>query len=408
MVYWTAKAAQDTPEVDEIVIATDSEDIKQAVINFKFSKLKVYERSSENAGDASSTESVMLEYLDNYNAEISNTFILIQATSPFLLPSDLSKGIQQLKNSKSDSLLSCANVKRFFWSKNGQPLNYDYNNRPRRQDFDGTLIENGAFYINSISNMITDIATWNGTGVDQKLNQYEVFKNILSEEIANFSCHGGFAKTLSKYYQEIRTEMDKYSSTANHIVFSGHSAGGGLATLCYYVYQNDRNTKDKINVEYTVTYGSPRCVINDTNNINKFNKTCPNMLRVFNINDIVSYLPFNKGNFMFKNIANGFVHVGKPFPLDSNVDDNSLNALVLLILKGQKDKYKQLIKNFTLDEIRENEVIKFITSDKYLSVLSGCVFQCYSKVGVKERVPDEMITLYTQELFKRRKNIRLF
>ena len=41
LVYWTSKAAQDTPEVDEVIIATDSEDIKKAVIRFKFDKLKV-------------------------------------------------------------------------------------------------------------------------------------------------------------------------------------------------------------------------------------------------------------------------------------------------------------------------------------------------------------------------------
>ena len=154
LVYWTAKAAQDAPEVGEIIIATDSEEIKQAVLGFNFSKLKVYERLSENAADASSTESVMLEYIKNTQLEANNVFVLIQATSPFLLASDLSKGIQQLKHSKRDSLLSCANVKRFFWSDKGQPLNYDFNNRPRRQDFSGTLIENGAFYINTVSNIL--------------------------------------------------------------------------------------------------------------------------------------------------------------------------------------------------------------------------------------------------------------
>jgi YrbI family 3-deoxy-D-manno-octulosonate 8-phosphate phosphatase len=150
LVYWTAKAAQDAPEIDEVIIATDSEDIKRVVMSFNFNKLKIYERSAENAIDTSSTESVMLEYLHNTQLEASDVFILIQATSPFLLASDVSKGLQQLKNSNSNSLLSCATVKRFFWSDSGQPLNYDFKNRPRRQDFDGTLIENGAFYINTV------------------------------------------------------------------------------------------------------------------------------------------------------------------------------------------------------------------------------------------------------------------
>ena len=30
---------------------------------------------------------------------------------------------------------------------NFKPLNYDPSNRPRRQDFDGCTVENGAFYI---------------------------------------------------------------------------------------------------------------------------------------------------------------------------------------------------------------------------------------------------------------------
>ena len=30
-------------------------------------------------------------------------------------------------------------------------MNYDYNERPRRQDFPGMLMENGAFYISTIA-----------------------------------------------------------------------------------------------------------------------------------------------------------------------------------------------------------------------------------------------------------------
>ena len=38
----------------------------------------------------------------------------------------------------------------------GEPINYDYKHRPRRQDFKGTLVENGAFYINRIGGIIQD------------------------------------------------------------------------------------------------------------------------------------------------------------------------------------------------------------------------------------------------------------
>lgn len=32
-------------------------------------------------------------------------------------------------------------------------MNYDYMNRPRRQNFNGMLMENGAFYINTVGNV---------------------------------------------------------------------------------------------------------------------------------------------------------------------------------------------------------------------------------------------------------------
>jgi N-acylneuraminate cytidylyltransferase len=37
-------------------------------------------------------------------------------------------------------------LNRFSWNANGSPQNYDVLNRPRRQDFEGLLIENGAVY----------------------------------------------------------------------------------------------------------------------------------------------------------------------------------------------------------------------------------------------------------------------
>ena len=33
-------------------------------------------------------------------------------------------------------------------------MNYDYRHRPRRQEFEGLLMENGAFYINTVANIL--------------------------------------------------------------------------------------------------------------------------------------------------------------------------------------------------------------------------------------------------------------
>ena len=53
----------------------------------------------------------------------------------------------------TDSVLSVVKQKRFIWQKDDSgfsyPVNYDYLNRPRRQEFEGYYVENGAFYITS-------------------------------------------------------------------------------------------------------------------------------------------------------------------------------------------------------------------------------------------------------------------
>ena len=45
LVYWTAYAAQNAKCIDKIIIATDSEDIKNTVLGFNFNKLEVYDRN---------------------------------------------------------------------------------------------------------------------------------------------------------------------------------------------------------------------------------------------------------------------------------------------------------------------------------------------------------------------------
>jgi N-acylneuraminate cytidylyltransferase len=73
--------------------------------------------------------------------------VTIQATSPLLSAEDLGTALERFEREQLDSLLSAVRTKRFFWHNDATPINYDPLHRPRRQDFPGTLMENGAFYI---------------------------------------------------------------------------------------------------------------------------------------------------------------------------------------------------------------------------------------------------------------------
>lgn len=156
LVYWNLEALQNSSNIDKIFVATDCDEIKSVVNGFEFSKVEVYDRDPQNANDTASTESVMLEFINKQNFNDNDLFFLVQATSPLTQTKDFDEALKTLKNQKADSLLTCVRTKRFYWNEDGTPYNYDYRSRPRRQDFDGMLMENGAFYINTIANIKKD------------------------------------------------------------------------------------------------------------------------------------------------------------------------------------------------------------------------------------------------------------
>ena len=148
LVYWTVRAACDCKYIDTVYVATDSEAIKNVVESFGFSKVKVIGRSEESSSDTASTESAMLEFADSYKFE---NIVLVQATSPLLTGEDLDRGFEVFFQPETDSVLSAVKQKRFQWSikadGNATATNYDVFARPRRQDYEGYFVENGAFYI---------------------------------------------------------------------------------------------------------------------------------------------------------------------------------------------------------------------------------------------------------------------
>ena len=161
LLFWCMDAACRCKYIEKVYVCTESEEIKQTVERIidtdeLYKKVEVIGRSEESASDTASTEQVMLEFAKTH---IFDSITLIQATSPLLQTSELNKGFELFNSPDTDSVISVVHQYRFNWQYcdggNVRAINYDIYNRPRRQDFEGYLVENGAFYITSRERLIS-------------------------------------------------------------------------------------------------------------------------------------------------------------------------------------------------------------------------------------------------------------
>ncbi|MFI3287089.1 MAG: acylneuraminate cytidylyltransferase [Rikenellaceae bacterium] len=169
LVCWNIEALERCSAIDSIIVATDSPEIERVVAAESYSKVTLYRRSAENASDGASTESVMLEYISYAGLPSDTTFVLAQATSPLTQTIHFDEAMAMYNTGIYDSLLTCVRNFRFYWREDGTSKNYDYMNRPRRQDFSGELMENGAFYINSVGRILES-----GNRLSGKIGIYEM------------------------------------------------------------------------------------------------------------------------------------------------------------------------------------------------------------------------------------------
>lgn len=233
LVCWNIEALEDCKVVDEIVVATDSPEIASVVASRNYRKTKIFWRSPDNAVDTASTESVMIEYLNKVDLPGNSIFMLVQATSPMTQTEHFNEALSLFISGPYDSMLSCVKNYRFFWTQDGKSKNYDYKNRPRRQDFAGEFMENGAFYISTVENIkkyqnrlsgkigIFEMPGYTATEIDEpedwiileNLMKRHILRNNSSQRIKLFlSDIDGTLTDGGMYYSENGDELKKFNT----------------------------------------------------------------------------------------------------------------------------------------------------------------------------------------------------
>ena len=141
--------------VSKTWVSTDDDEIKS--ISLKYGA-KVLDRPLKYATDISKSEDALLHFANNVDFDI---LVFIQPTSPLLKPKYINEGIKMI-----DQYNSVFSVYKEHWlprwSKDIKPINWDINNRPRRQDKNEQYVENGAFYITKKENLIKSNLRYSG------------------------------------------------------------------------------------------------------------------------------------------------------------------------------------------------------------------------------------------------------
>lgn len=144
-----ARSALAVAAIDAVYVSTDDVAIADAA---RAVGAQVIERPDSLAIDTATSEAALLHALDVIEAdeEPVDVLVFIQATSPFIRPSDLATAIERVQSGQEDVVFSAFETYAFLWSPTDSGVigaNHDEAFRPRRQDREPHWQETGAFYV---------------------------------------------------------------------------------------------------------------------------------------------------------------------------------------------------------------------------------------------------------------------
>ncbi len=137
--------------IDKIIVSTDDLEIKK--IASKYS-VEIHDRSEETSGNTSSTESVILEVISDFENQWPKKVSLgfCQVTSPFIESKSINECFSLAE--QGFSAFSAVAFHGFTWSKEEtwKPVDHPIDYRPRRQDLNSKVKETGAIYCFPLQN----------------------------------------------------------------------------------------------------------------------------------------------------------------------------------------------------------------------------------------------------------------
>lgn len=148
LIAWSIEAAAQSKCVNRIIISTDDEEI--ASVARKWGADVPFLRPPELATDEAPIIDCLLHAADNL-AERYRYVVLLQATSPLRLPSDIDNAVNLCRDRAAPACISVTPAPKAIWAlemkPSGQLISLFPNAALRRQETLGAYMPNGAVYV---------------------------------------------------------------------------------------------------------------------------------------------------------------------------------------------------------------------------------------------------------------------
>ena len=136
-------------KVDETWVSSDSNEIGKVAEKYG---ARFITRDKELANDIIMPDATLVDF--KYRVDF-DVLVFIQPTSPMIKSEYINQGIDKLLSENLHSVFSV--TKEHWlprWNERVEPIEWEIDNRPRRQDKETSYIENGMFYI-TLKNILT-------------------------------------------------------------------------------------------------------------------------------------------------------------------------------------------------------------------------------------------------------------
>jgi CMP-N-acetylneuraminic acid synthetase len=162
-----------TPEVDQVIIDTDSEVIRRDAAA-AFPNVVVLERPEHLRDGSIPMNDVLLNDVRQIPADL---YLQTHSTNPLLQPKTISRAIQALRaHPEHDSLFTVTRIQARLWSADGKPMNHDPAVLLRTQDLAPVYLENSCMYL-----FTRDLLEGRGTRIGANPLLFEVDRDEASD-----------------------------------------------------------------------------------------------------------------------------------------------------------------------------------------------------------------------------------